>query len=162
MPCRFRASGRLTAAAVLLLVTAGGVPGALAGLAYLAPACTASSAILPEAFPAALRDFVTAPARQAGVVPPAAASDPLVETQYLTGDSGALVILINWNAKPVEKLIVRFPGARGIARVRSLRTAGFFRGHLDEADRGALSVERIEGIPQVQLRLEVTDILFVD
>jgi hypothetical protein len=136
--------------------------GALVGLAYLTPATRQSSDVLPTTFPADPRAIIALPATQAKVVPVVAASDPLVEAQYLVGSNGALVTLTNWREKPVEKLILRFPGREQVKTVRSLRAAGHFKGHLHEQSRGGLPVHVVDGVPQVELRLEVTDFLFVD
>ncbi len=136
--------------------------GALAGLAYLTPAVTSSSDILPTNFSSDIRALIALPAIQAKVTPVAAASDPLVETQYMVGPTGSLVILTNWREKPIEKLIVRFPGLTHVQSVQSLRAAGHFRGHLHEQSRGRLPVQVVNGVRQVELRLEVTDFLLVD
>jgi hypothetical protein len=135
--------------------------GALAGLAYLTPAMPPNSDVLPSAFPAELRRWIQAPVAAAGIVPYAAAAHPLAETQYLTGSAGALVILINWTAEPIEKLVVRFPGVP-VRRVQSLRSAGHFKGHLHEQSTGTLPVRVVDGVPQVELRLAVTDFLLLD
>ena len=42
--------------------------------------------------------------------PPVTASDPLVEAQYMVGENGAIVVLVNWRPRAIDKLIVRFPG----------------------------------------------------
>lgn len=136
--------------------------GALAGLAFLKPAMVLPPQILPTRFPSALRDFVTAPVRWSGVVPPVTASDPLVEAQYMTGPDGAIVLLINWRQQPMEDLVLQFPGAREVRSVRSLRQAGVFHGRLEDQSSPGLNVEIKDGVPQVRLRLDITDYLLVD
>ena len=136
--------------------------GALAGMAYLTPAMTTSSQILPTAFPDALRSFIAAPAALAGVARPVVASDPLVEAQYFTGPRGDVVVLINWRDQPVTDLVVTFPGKGDLKTVRSLRQAGYFTGHLDEQARGGLEITTTDGTPRVSLGLEVSDYLLVD
>lgn len=136
--------------------------GALMGLAYLTPAMPPSSQVLPEGFPAPIRRFITALPRNAGTLSPVVTSDPLVESQYMTGPEGDLVILTNWRPDPVENLVVRFPGRPGVRRVRSLRAAGYFQGPLHEQDRGALEIENVDGVPQVSLSVAVSDYLLVD
>ncbi|MHB9106307.1 MAG: beta-galactosidase trimerization domain-containing protein [Armatimonadota bacterium] len=135
--------------------------GALAGLAYLTPAMTPSSDVLPTEFPAALRALIALPVAQARVTVPVTTNHPLVEAQYLTGPNGAVVTLTNWTAQPIDKLIVRFPGVP-VKVVQSLRVAGYFKGHLHEQAAGKLPVQVVDGVPQVELRLEVTDYLLVD
>lgn len=136
--------------------------GALMGIAYVTPAMPPSSQVLPTNFPARIRDFIAALPRDAGITPPIFTSDPLVEAQYMTGPDGDLIVLTNWREEPNEELVVRFPGKHSIHRVRSLRAAGFFKGSLDKQDRGDLMLETVNGIPQVNLRLAVTDYLLVD
>ena len=136
--------------------------GALAGIAYLRPAITPSSQILPTEFPENLRNLITVPARWANVVPRVKASDPLVEAQYMVGENGACVVLTNWRQEPVDELILEFPGKPDIKSVRSLRGAGYFKGHLSEQERGLLEVETIDHVPRVKMRLEVIDVLLID
>ncbi|MBU4270327.1 MAG: hypothetical protein KKA28_00435 [Planctomycetes bacterium] len=136
--------------------------GALAGLTYLGPAATASSDVLPTAFPEPIREFLAVPARLAGAARPAVASNPLVETQYMTGPQGTVVTLINWNPEPIPELTLRFEPTLKVEKVRSLRGAGFFKGHLHEQDRGELEVKTIDGKQQVQFRLEVSDYLLIN
>jgi hypothetical protein len=128
--------------------------GALVGLAYLTPATPPSSDVLPTAFPADLRQVM--------LTPVVAASDPLVEAQYLVGPNGAVVTLTNWREDPIEKLIIRFPGREQVGTVQSLRAAGHFKGHLHEQSRGKLPVQVVNGVSQVETSLAVTDFLFVD
>ncbi|NQU11002.1 beta-galactosidase trimerization domain-containing protein [bacterium] len=135
--------------------------GALAGLAYLTPAMPPSSAVLPTKFPAELRSLILTPVTAAKIVPPVTTSDELVEAQYLEGPNGAIVTLTNWREVPIEQLVVRFPG-QAVKTVRSLRAAGYFQGHLHEQQRGALPVQVVDGVPQVELTLAVTDYLLVD
>ena len=136
--------------------------GALAGNAYLAPAMPPNSQVLPTGFPESIRALITAPARRAGVVPTVTTSDPLVEAQYMTGENGNIVVLINWRKDPIDTLQVRFPGKPDIAAARSLRAAGYFKGHLHEQQRGALDVKHDDGVPYVEVRLEVIDFLLID
>ena len=136
--------------------------GALAGMAYLTPAMTTSSQILPTAFPKTLRDFIATPVRWAGIATPIETSEPLVEAQYMTGPEGDVVVLINWQDKPIDDLVVRFPNKREIQSVRSLREAGPFKGHLHEQKGGTLPIRRDRGGAEVRLRLGISDYLLVD
>ena len=136
--------------------------GALAGIAYLAPAMPPSSDVLPTDFLQDRRDLIAAPLRWAEVVPPVRTSDPLVEAQYLEGDNGAVVTLTNWRQAPVDQLVIQFPGRPELRSVRSLRAAGHFKGHLHEKDRGHIEVHIVNGAPRVTLRLEVIDFLLLD
>ena len=135
--------------------------GALAGLAYLTPAMPPSSAVLPTEFPAVLRALISLPVQQARITLPVTTNHPLVEAQYLTGPNGAIVTLTNWTEQPIDKLIVRFPGVP-VKSVQSLRAAGYFKGSLVAQKTGLLPVQVVDGVPQVELRLEVTDYLLVD
>ena len=136
--------------------------GALMGLAYITPAMPPSSQILPTNFPASVRNFITALPREAGVLPPVQTSDPLVESQYMSGPEGDLVILTNWRETPNDSLVVRFPGRPEVRRVRSLSEAGYFKGHFHEQDLGELKIETIDAVPQVTLPVGVIDYLLVD
>jgi len=136
--------------------------GALAGLAYMRPALITSTRVLPPDLSANLRDFITTPVRWAGLSPPVAASDPRVETQFMTGAGGTIVVLINWGDEPVEDLVLRFPGHRTVTSVRSLGQAGVFDGNFETQERGTLEITTEDGVPRVRLRLEVTDYLLVN
>jgi len=135
--------------------------GALAGLAYLTPAMPPSSQVLPTEFPPALRSLITLPAMQARVTPPVTTNNPLVEAQYMNGPNGAIITLTNWTKNPIDGLIVRFPGVP-VKTVQSLRAAGYFKGNLSDQAAGKLPVQVVGGVPQVEMRLEVTDYLLVD
>jgi hypothetical protein len=139
--------------------------GSLAGLAYLAPAATESSQVLPTAYSEPIRQFLAEPARDAHATQPVVASNPLVETQWMQGPQGSggvVVMLINWSPKPIDGLTLRFDPALKVEKVHSLRTAGFFKGAFDEQPRGGLEVKAIDGKQQVQLRLELTDYLLIN
>lgn len=135
--------------------------GALLGLAYLTPAMPPSSDVLPTKFPADLRAFLTLPAAHGKVVKPVETDNPLVEAQYLTGPNGNLIILTNWTAQPIDKLTLRFPGVP-VTKVQSLRAAGYFKGAFGDQQKGVLPVKVVDGVPQVELRLELTDYLYID
>lgn len=136
--------------------------GGLVGIAYVQPAVTASSQILPAAFSDDARQLLSIPAGLAGVVRPVETSDPLVEAQYFSGPEGDIVVLINWRQRSAEELVVRFPGKREITRVRSLRAAGYFEGYLHEQNSGELEVTHNEGVPAVKLNLGISDYLLAD
>jgi len=106
--------------------------------------------------------LISMPACWAGVVRPVETSDPLVEAQYFTGPEGDIVVLINWRDRVAKGLVVRFPGRRDINRVRSLRAAGYFEGHLHEKEKGQLEVTDANGAAQVTLDLGICDYLLVD
>ena len=137
--------------------------GVLAGMAYLKPAMTDSSQILPTDFPADIREFLATPVRWAKIVPPVQSSDPLVETQYFSGAEGDIVVLINWHNKPIENITIRFPNRKNpIQSIRSLRKAGYFKGHLHEQKQGSLELIDQERIPAIKLNLDISDYLLVD
>jgi hypothetical protein len=136
--------------------------GALAGLAYLQPAMIESAHVLPTEFPADLRNFIAAPVRWAQLAPPVVASDPLVETQFMTGPDGTIVALINWRDEPIENLVLRFGNQTEIKSVQSLSQAGVFTGDLETQEHGTLNVTTDNGVSQVTLRLAVTDYLLIN
>ncbi|MFO7975303.1 MAG: beta-galactosidase trimerization domain-containing protein [Candidatus Hydrogenedentota bacterium] len=136
--------------------------GALAGLAYITPAFTEASDILPVEFPEERRRFATIAAELAGITPPVKTSHPLVEAQYMESENGAVVVLTNWNPKPLEELTVSFPGLPEVNRVQSLRGAGYFKGALGEQQGGVLEPTSTNGSPTVTLSLSLTDFLFID
>ena len=72
------------------------------------------------------------------------------------------MVLINFSDEPVENLAVRFPGKTQIQCVRSLRKAGYFKGHLHEQEKGALEIRHINSVPEVKLDLGVSDYLLTD
>jgi hypothetical protein len=136
--------------------------GVLAGIAYLKPAITESSQVLPTDFPENVRRFLTLPAIWAGVISPVRTSDPLVEAQYLSGAEGDIVALINWRDEPIKNLVVRFPGKKQLQRIQSLRKAGYFKGHLHEQKKGTLKIQYLNSVPEVKLDLGIYDYLLVD
>jgi hypothetical protein len=136
--------------------------GVLAGMAYVQPAITSSSQILPGEFSEDARRFLSVAGRWAGVVRPVQAADRLVETQYFSGPEGDIVVLINWRDEIAKDLVVRFAGQRDVKRVRSLRAAGYFEGHLHEQQGGELDVVYRDGFSEVKLDLAISDYLLVN
>ncbi|HPA05133.1 MAG TPA: beta-galactosidase trimerization domain-containing protein [Candidatus Hydrogenedentes bacterium] len=136
--------------------------GVLAGIAYITPACTGDADTLPTDFPADRRALISAIPQLAAVTPPVETSHPLVEAQYMQGETGAVVILTNWSPDRIPDLRVSFPGLPGVARVRSLRSAGHFTGAFGEQETGTLELSTTEGRPSVSLPLALVDYLFVD
>ncbi len=133
--------------------------GSLAGIAYWQPAVLK---MLPTDFPTHVRQLITTAPRRAGLSEPVRTSHPLVEAQYMTGPTGNLVVLINWSDDPIDDLVVRFAEAQKVTRVRSLRAAEPFKGHLHEQDRGDLALQRENGTTQVRLPLAIYDFLLVN
>jgi len=136
--------------------------GVLAGIAYLKPAITGSSQVLPTDFPDNVRRFITLPAIWVGVISPVRTSEPLVEAQYFSGAVGDIVVLINWRDEPIKNLVVRFPGKKQLHRIKSLRKAGYFKGHLHEQKTGTLKIQYINSVTEVELDLGIYDYLLVD
>ena len=66
------------------------------------------------------RWLLTLPVRLAGVVPPLAASEPLVEAQLLKGPQADLVGLSNWSGGKVDGLTVTIRDAGKIKRVTTI------------------------------------------
>jgi len=135
---------------------------ALAGIAYLKPAITGSPQILPTDFSENIRRFLIVPVIWAHVVSPVQTSNPLVEAQYFNGPEGDIVVLINWSDETIRNLVVRFPGKTQIRCVRSLRKAGYFKGHLHEQKTGTLEIRHPNSVPEVELDLGISDYLLLD
>ena len=159
---RYRASGKVGALSNAYGRGRAVLVGALAGLNYLAPGATTTPDVLPIAYPSAVRDLLVAPARAARIERPVVASDPLVETQWMAGPNGQTVVLVNWGRDAIADLRLRFPAEARIQRVRSLRAAGYFKGRLDEQDRGELELKTINGQDETHLPLAVTDYLLIN
>ena len=135
--------------------------GVLGGLDYVAPATVGKVGDMPKGYSSAIRTVLAAPAKLAGVARPVTTSNPLVEAQMMQGPNGKVVVLTNWSPAPITDLKVRFAGGDPVTKVRSLRGAGYFKGLLDDQQRGTLEVTMVDGKPQVQMRLELTDYLLV-
>jgi len=136
--------------------------GVLGGLAYVAPAAVGKVGDMPTDYAGAIRAVLVAPAKLAGAARPVTTSNPLVEAQMMQGPNGKVVVLTNWSPAPIANLTVRFAGDETVTKVRSLRGAGYFKGSLDDQQRGILEVKTVGGQPQVQMRLELTDYLLVN
>ena len=139
--------------------------GSLAGLAYLAPAATESSQSAADGL---LRTDSTVPDRTG----PRLARHPTGDSVESAGrdavDAGT-ARLRRCGSDPHQlesqadrNLTLQFDPALKVEKVRSLRTAGFFKGAFDEQTRGGLEVNAIDGKQQVQLRLELTDYLLIN
>jgi hypothetical protein len=136
--------------------------GALAGIACNQPAVVSSTKTLPSNFSEQVRHFLTTVVRWANIVKPVQSSDPLVETQLLSGVDGDVVILINWNDAPVDDLVLAFPDGKSIRSVRSLKQAGYFKGYLGEQTSGVLPLVQSKSGSQVSLSLGIYDFLLLD
>ncbi|MFH1919398.1 MAG: hypothetical protein ABIP48_05855, partial [Planctomycetota bacterium] len=71
---------------------------------------------LPQAFRAAVRDFLAWPARLAGAARIAAASSPIAEIVRYDGPDRSVVFVIDHRAEPVERFTVELADAAGFAR----------------------------------------------
>ncbi len=118
--------------------------GFLPGLSYIKPALDARFALEEKAksnagplsaedtallersanpwdFPAAIRDLILRPVREAAVSVPIECSVPLVDAVYMPGEPGVLVPLANWTNQPIAKLSLKVQVPRPIARAESVR-----------------------------------------
>ena len=98
----------------------------------------------PWEVPAALRDFILTPVRDAGVVLPIECSAPLVDAVLMTHDSGVLIPLANYTNQPIASLSLKVNVPRLIARVES-------------AARGAIEFKQTPQRVEFSLPLENND-----
>jgi hypothetical protein len=136
--------------------------GALLGTAYVKPAATKSSQILPTDFNAPVRKLITWPVRLAEVQPLVTVDDPLVDAYLMENENGKSVVLIRWrDGEPTTVKVTIDASLLPQGKVRSLRHAGAFKGAL--ADQNAsLDVALVGKGATVTLPLETYDILFLD
>jgi len=125
------------------------VIGAMPGLAYLRPAMRDEGA-LPVHYSRAVRELLTAPLRMAGCTPYVRASEPLVEATLMeSATHGAIVPLVSFAPKPIERLRVGFPGLDSPKSCRSIR-------------HGKLDIHGAGRECYVELPLEIADFLVID
>ena len=122
--------------------------GFLPALAYIKPALEARSALEekkadalspddaamlarsanPWNFPAAIREFILTPVREASVTAPIACSVPLVDAVFMAHEHGVLVPLANYTNKPIASLSLKVSVPKPIARaVSAIRGALEFK-----------------------------------
>ena len=75
----------------------------------------------PWDYPAAIRDLLLTPVREAGVSPPIRCSAPLVDAVFMAHGSGILIPLANYTAEPIPALALTVEVPRAVARVESAR-----------------------------------------
>jgi len=75
----------------------------------------------PWEYPAAVRDLLLAPVRDAGVAPPVACGVPLVDAVFMTCEKGFLVPLANYTMEPIDRLTLKVAVPRPVARAESAR-----------------------------------------
>jgi hypothetical protein len=73
----------------------------------------------PWEFPAAIRDLILSPVRDAGVAQPIECNTPLVDAVLMQHDRGLLIPLANYTNKPIAKLSLRVASSKPIERVES-------------------------------------------
>jgi hypothetical protein len=103
---------------------------------------------LPTGFSPALRNWIVAPAIEAGVVRPVEADHAMVETPVLLSQGGAAVTLLNWSSEPLEQMNLRIRVPFKVRAIESVR-----RGRLTFGETGA-------GVT-VSLPLDAADILLL-
>jgi hypothetical protein len=86
----------------------------------------------PWEYPVAEREFLLQPVEAAGVVPPVALSEPLIEAFLLESERGAVVTLANYSLRPVEALRVTIRPGRLPTSIESVRLGEL--GHRVEGD----------------------------
>ncbi len=75
----------------------------------------------PWEYPAAIRNFILAPVRSAGVVLPVRCDAALVDAVYLTQEKGILVPLANYANEPIARLALSVRSTGVVARAESVR-----------------------------------------
>ena len=88
----------------------------------------------PWEYPAATRDLITTPVREAGVVCPVRCSVPLVDAVYMPHEKGILVPLANYVNTPLTNVTLNVEVAGEVERVESARRGGL-RGRDRRRDR---------------------------
>ena len=78
----------------------------------------------PWEYPAATRDLITTPVREAGVVCPVRCSVPLVDAVYMPHEKGILVPLANYVNTPLTNVTLNVEVAGEVERVESARRGG--------------------------------------
>ena len=73
----------------------------------------------PWQFPAAIRELILTPARAAKIAPPITCSAPLVDAVFMPHETGILIPLANYTAKPIARLALKVNVPRPVARVES-------------------------------------------
>lgn len=140
--------------------------GALLGTAYVKPAATTSSQILPTEFPAELRNLITWPVRLAEVQPLVTTDDPLVDAYLMENKEGKRsVVLIRWRDGEPTKVSVSLRDKddnTAYTNVKSLRAAGAFKGKLADQDGTLLGVVDRGGFTTYTVPLETYDVLYID
>lgn len=98
----------------------------------------------PWEYPAAIREFIVAPVRAAGVKLPIHCDTPLVDAVLMQHDSGLLIPLANYTNQPRSKVSLRVNVPKVIARAES-------------AVRGPLTFKQADGAVEFSLPLEEND-----
>ena len=101
---------------------------------------------LPTGFSQTLRDLITDPVHDAGVVAPVSANVPLVETPMLVSEAGAAITVLNWTGAPVDALTMTARPGFAVARAESIK-------------QGPLAIRKIAGGVVVTLPLGAADIV---
>lgn len=78
----------------------------------------------PWDYPAALRDLILTPIREAGVASPIRCSEPLVDAVYMPHGKGILVPLANYANKPLARLTLSVEVSGTVDRIESARRGG--------------------------------------
>jgi hypothetical protein len=73
----------------------------------------------PWEYPAAIRDLILTPVRDAGIICPIECDTPLVDAVWMKHDRGLLIPLANYTNKPIAKLSLHVTTPKPIARAES-------------------------------------------
>jgi len=99
----------------------------------------------PWRFPSDIRALLLAPTLTAGVTAPIICDVPLVDAVYMPHETGILIPLANYTAKPIKRLALRVTVPRPIVKVES-------------AVRGKIDFRQVSpGIVEISLPLENND-----
>jgi hypothetical protein len=98
----------------------------------------------PWDYPAALRDLILTPVREAVVALPIRCSAPLVDAVYMTHDKGLLIPLANYANKPLARLTLTVDASGKVGRVESARL-------------GAIPFRQQNGQVEISLPLDEND-----
>jgi len=95
-----------------------------------------------------LRDWITHPVKEAGVVAPVTVDVPCVETPLLLSDAGAVITVLNWTGERIGKLEV---GARLPFPVKSMKSV----------KHGDLKFSTAEGVTRFSLPADAADFVMI-
>jgi hypothetical protein len=103
---------------------------------------------LEEKWPAEPRAIVKMPLETAGIVPVAEANIPVVETSFLTGSAGSVIVLANYTYQPIKLLTIDLTLSKPFTEAVSI-------------EGKKVTVQKINGKVRLQLPLDWTDMILL-